>query len=252
MRFSSKTKTTSGLVWGWNVVTDWQYQTGKQIRPLHAEFEKLISESASSWNEPLLIPIVFLRLYIEHLISFIQRDVARNTSVLEGAFGVQSAHNWVEESHAKANAANAASRMVEFMSDGPGRAEITSKLNTATFNAICVVANIRWGQRYAQTLENMSRELDAIHPSSSKNKSDVQQTLQFLVNKLSATQEYVDQIKARLDLQLAIVGLSIGTESPARGPTDKITAHKLCRAGRQRPEHQAGGPELADSQRHES
>jgi len=199
MRFSFSERATNALLWGWSVVHDREHLTSEQITPLYSEVENIVGESASAWNEPLFLPVVFLKLYIEHLVGFIQRDIARNASQLEGDFGVQSAHNWVDERHAKADAAAAASRMVDYMSDGPGRAEITSKLNTTSFNAICVVANIRWAQRYAQTLDGISTELNTVLPPTSKNKSDVQQTLQFLINKLSATQGYVDQIKARLD-----------------------------------------------------
>ena len=232
LRFSFKTKTTSAFMWGWNVVSDWEHLTRKHINPLYYDVEKIVSESATSWDDPLLLPVVFLKLYIERLIDWVQLDIAHNASALEGAFGVQSAKNWVDESHAKVNASNAAAKMVEIMSDGPGRAEITSKLNTTSFNTIRVVANIRWAQRYAQTLDDISHEIDVVLPRSSKNRTDVQQTLQFLINKLSAIQEYVDQIKGRLDLQLAMVWTALRAND-AHIATDKHTAHQLCYTSRQ-------------------
>ncbi|KAK5080517.1 hypothetical protein LTR70_008833 [Exophiala xenobiotica] len=92
-----------------------------RITPLYSELENIVGESASARNEPLFLPVVYLKLYIEHLVGFIQGDIARNASQLEGDFGVQFAHNWVDERHAKADAAAAASRMVDYMSDGPGK-----------------------------------------------------------------------------------------------------------------------------------
>lgn len=206
LHYSFSTRTANALVWGWNVVDDFEHAANRRVTPICTEFGKLAEEPfVSSWHEPLLLPVTFLELYIERLLRFISRDIARHVSVLEGDLGVQSAHNYVNEPHAKKVAVNAAARMVEHMSDPRGRAEITSRLNTTSFNTICVIANIKWAQRYVQTLTDVSGELDKFPLSKSKNKSEVQQTLQFLTSKLSTTQEYVEQIKARLDLQLAMV-----------------------------------------------
>lgn len=196
LRYSFSTRTTYALLWGWNVIDSLEHLTLKEVMPISKEFEKLMKESTASWHEPLLLPVTFLELYIERLNRFVAEGIAHHTSALERALGVQSARNFVHESHAVDSAVNAAAMMVKHMSDNQGRAEITSKLNTTSFNTICVVSNIKWAQRYIQTLNEVSKELDSLRPEI-KNKSEVEQTLQFLANKLSATHEYVEQIKAR-------------------------------------------------------
>lgn len=204
---SFKTHATCGFMFGWNMIKDesWKKCMDEVERPEHLglhgpRISKLIRSATSDWRHPLLLPVVLLEDHVYNADRYKGLDLSPRTTGLERQLGVTKAGR-------NANASKSLDfRALSQNMTAEKRFGIITDINTTATDVVTFIGNLQWDNRYCQFLQDISEEIQDFIESTRSREPKLDNTIETLATFVASVLEHADAMKARLDIQLNVVG----------------------------------------------
>ena len=197
---SFETGATSAFLHGWSLLTQTNHVTGAPMLSHTERIQELIKSSVSLWAHPLLIPLILLEEHKYRVESFVQQELSPKTTSLESRLGV------TYSGRLAGGMPFGPADLRQLMGNEEDRISLTSLLNTTMTDSINLLGVLKWDLRYCQFLCRVQDQLQQFHPDALTSLGrEIKESIEASECAITSTSEFVDAMKQRLDLQLAVV-----------------------------------------------
>lgn len=198
---SFKTGITLAFLHGWSVLTEINAVTGEKMDSHFTQIRKLIRSKVSLWAHPLLLPVILLKEHLNRATLFENFDLLQETTDVEQALGVTHSGRLTRPQ------AGGVFNYKKLMENEEVRIALTTTLNTTFTDVISLTGVLKWDRRFCDFLSNKCDQIQEFRSQETRRSGQkLKEWIDTLDCSIASNSEHAEILRAKLELQLSIVG----------------------------------------------